>query len=1434
MDEREDLQNIEDNIVAENIDTSLEDNIVAQNIDSSIEEQIKTPPIEIEKLKEEPFVPEYSEFPVEPLPEGLTYKAPKKEAPKKEINIPTGPVQLQADGFYLLGNLGERLYKKATDQEVDQPQSDYSIIETATAGIIDARLKMVRKFFFSLTGEIVDAVRSDGVAVDKGTAAKFEKYFDDSVFGKVQKGAEEIAYTDAVGILVSGLSQLYGGAKLATGTSLKIAEKAKSIANKYISAAKVNRIVKPNQNMVLAMDKADKLNKLTRTQKYFAIGVGGGIGAGLVADAEQIGTLGDIEILEELFGNIPSKLDRAKRDDAKEEAVRNLTNRFKFGADTGLIGIVTSYGLGAIGKKLSKQGEDLARSNDKLDQWIDKFAKAFRPRGTKPEKLFQGIKDVEGQINSGQLVAKDLILDIDKTLFNIAKESGISTKTPAFKKIVEKVDDLLTASDDVVKGGKITFKGFDAKTTKEFRQFGKEVGLTNSQTDNIFSDLIKVRNEFNVFKNALLTSKNLNVGTKEFNKIMSERSKNIFSSEYKIATDRSMIPWVNYKPSIDNVNAVKGTLDRYAKSNKVKLSDADLDSRVDDIIKNVKINELTNTPEFYLTKSSLLDDGQTQLINIANNIKGKKFVPNELIKTPADLKNFQRLFGQKKDVRNSIINTINDLSSLVAKDKFYSNIDELSQRLIKEGKPSIVYPTRSEALKNLKNQNIITNPNGLQIKSPLGEEAYTNPLNRKFTSVDFAEALKFAEKIPFEGLTKNAFYRHLVLIPKGMTQASKTILNPFTQIKNFTTSSVFTIGTGNAFKDPRKLVANFKQAFNTIQPQLASKETLRGKIATLGLSYRNAPKDQAIYRFLLEENVVSSSPSAKDVIGTIDDIGKGGDIYVKFFGKFGEMMKKGYEVAESTYVAGDDFYKIYNFLAEFDTYKNAYTKAAKSGLIKSVPSDLQISKEAAKIVRDTYPNYAYVGEFVQALRRTPLGDFMAWPISVIRSGANTIELALKEIANPVLRTQGYKRLISFGTTTAVVVPTITEIGRNLYGITKDQVAAARVFVPEFSKESILFVYRDDKGELKYVDGSGAFVYDTFTSPITSVIAGIDEKRVFDPNSSLVKGLYSGLAKGISKFASTFIEPSIYYSIILDVFARDGQTREGNRIWNPGAPLGEKLSKAAIYGLEKTAPFGIQQFKRLGQAALDIPGPRGEKYEVSDEIAGFYGLRGVKLNPIEKMDFKINDFKREVGQSRSLLTSEVLKGGQISRDDIINRYILANEQKFKAMKRAKQVLDAAELLGADEKELAAKYKENRELNAFNYLKRAEFKPFDISPATKEKIIKQREKLESEFDELEFLAPLDSDVVRTLNEIKRDMLRMPLDGRFKDYIDPKNYLFNERSEGPSNVQPLPPQPMPNQQVVQQPQPSAMQNGLTPTESALLNESEKVLRLKQRGLA
>jgi hypothetical protein len=182
--------------------------------------------------------------------------------------------------------------------------------------------------------------------------------------------------------------------------------------------------------------------------------------------------------------------------------------------------------------------------------------------------------------------------------------------------------------------------------------------------------MIKVRNQFNVFKNELLQGGNLTVGNKEFMKIMSERMRNIFNSEYKIFEGKSILPWKNYKPTDDQINAVKSVFDRYAKDNNITLTASDLDDLVDDVIKNVRLNPLTKTPEFPLTQLSVLDDTATQIINIADNIKGGKFKPTTLIQSEKDLRAFQRFFGQKRDLRNTIINTMGDLSALVAKDDF--------------------------------------------------------------------------------------------------------------------------------------------------------------------------------------------------------------------------------------------------------------------------------------------------------------------------------------------------------------------------------------------------------------------------------------------------------------------------------------------------------------------------------------------------------------------------------------------------------------------------------------------------------------------------------------------------------------------------------------------------------------------------------------------
>ena len=131
-------------------------------------------------------------------------------------------------------------------------------------------------------------------------------------------------------------------------------------------------------------------------------------------------------------------------------------------------------------------------------------------------------------------------------------------------------------------------------------------------------------------------------------------------------------------------------------------------------------------------------------------------------------------------------------------------------------------------------------------------------------------------------------------------------------------------------------------------------------------------------------------------------MGRGGDMFMKFFGKFGKRMKKIYNVAADMYVAEDDFWKVFNVLQENDTYTNAYKAAFKKGTIDKMPTELELLRMATKIVRDTVPNYSRVGDFVRNMRKTPLSNFVAFPTEVTRTSGNIYSLGLQESADPVL------------------------------------------------------------------------------------------------------------------------------------------------------------------------------------------------------------------------------------------------------------------------------------------------------------------------------------------------------------------------------------------------------------------------------------------------
>ena len=56
---------------------------------------------------------------------------------------------------------------------------------------------------------------------------------------------------------------------------------------------------------------------------------------------------------------------------------------------------------------------------------------------------------------------------------------------------------------------------------------------------------------------------------------------------------------------------------------------------------------------------------------------------------------------------------------------------------------------------------------------------------------------------------------------------------------------------------------------------------------------------------------------------------------------------------------------------------------------------------SANIVRNQVPNYEYVGRTAKALRMSPFGNFIAFPLEIMRTGNNIISQSIDEITSGI-------------------------------------------------------------------------------------------------------------------------------------------------------------------------------------------------------------------------------------------------------------------------------------------------------------------------------------------------------------------------------------------------------------------------------------------------
>ena len=650
-----------------------------------------------------------------------------------------------------------------------------------------------------------------------------------------------------------------------------------------------------------------------------------------------------------------------------------------------------------------------------------------------------------------------------------------------------------------------------------------------------------------------------------------------------------------------------------------------------------------------------------------------------------------------------------------------------------------------------------------------------------------------------------------MLIPKGLSQAAKTILGPFTHARNFFSSMFTTIHRGNILIRPMKIAEFLNRSRKAVQPQLLYRMTGNPK-------FRNMPEDQSLYRFLLEEGVTNQNIVAKELEGIFSDIAQVRTANMTTDQFFNKVLNTGTRKFKRLYDVAQDLAEAHKLDTAFNTAIKKGIKGADGKVVTQAnkPSDLEIMKEAAQIVRETVPNYAYVSDFVKGVRRSPLGSFAAFPAEIYRTGVNTTARALKEIKDPVRKQIGYNSLMGQAFTYAVLPPALVESFRGLYGITRNQLNAIREVLPTWSEDNtILPVYED--GKYKYIDFSHGFFYDTMIQPVQTTLATVQR----DPNAPLVPQLLDGMVKATGKVFEPFIQESIWIGVVLDLFARKGKTKEGRQIWNERDEPGNKLSTAIEYAAKELSPGSREQLVRLYKALTDQT-VKGTKYEIPDELMGLFGFRKVPLNLEKTLNFRIQEFNRDTRAERNLIYAGTRTGDPIKDENqIIIQYIKANRQRLETYNKMRRLYDAVKVLGMRDKKIEEEFGDRNALKLYGFIEDNKFEPFSVSTDVIAAYAK-------ESDEKNIPNPLNKKVLKKLEKISKDMIKLKLNQEFN--IDVNKYLLPESDT--SMVPPLPEQPMPNVSVAQA-TPNVMQTGLTPTESALLSEEEKMIALKNRGM-
>ena len=1088
---------------------------------------------------------------------------------------------------------------------------------------------------------------------------------------------------------------------------------------------------------------------------------------------------------------------------------------------------------------------------------LDNILSWFRSYGKLPASI-QGVSEsVELFIKGGARKIDKHLTSLEKRAYKLAKKyeqrHGTNNTSRPYEKMLK--DDVVDYLQGTVKLGKVH---------KELRPFAYEIKKDINQILTTFG-------------------KNLPRGTKnevteDLRKTLTGKVDNYLVRSFATFTNPKYTPLKSVK--VDARNWIRDNVIRRNKD-----------------LKEIALGSYGKQfPKNYLEKyaddlvESVLAKGRTAGVNPVKVLQeigsDKKFLRQDkfrFLKTGEELPDaIKKLLGKEKDLRSQVLFTVADAN---ASNAGLKGMDMIASIGLKNG---WLFKSPEQAITKY------TNPVKIGEIKQLG--ALKSELENLWTSPELREVLT-ATGAPLDSFAKTAVIRQLLQFKVGV-QAGKTLYSPQTQVRNVTSASFFALWNGHIGRNAsvadsmRMMIRDIFKAGKGDPINEIEFNKYVEKLVRLGVYDENivAQELRAVLKNI-KEGVIRTDDDLFSALvkraGTekVARLYAGGDNLWKGYGY--EFFKSDFASAFKNIDDVANYFKVHNHPF---SRKDLMTGATKS-------FDEALDEAAAFMLRNTYPTYSKVPPAIQGLRNIPFfGNFVSFPAEMLRTGTLSIAMSLRNIAsgNPVLRQMGYRNLMGAYLAVKGIGQAAHATANFLTGNTQEQWEAymRSSAAPWDQNSNLIGITPWKDGESAAINFSYFSPYDVLERPIQAAMTMAAKENIApDQLENYALSLMFASDGPIMELMAPFLSPAIGSERVLDIMGGDflsggrgGRTADGKYIYSPTDSLEDKFNKSFAHIIKGAEPGIVSSGRKIKDALQgDVTGA-GKPARLFDELlALFTGTRIIRIDV--KKDLKwiaadTNRLLRNVDETEKFYKSKDFKDRPPSI--MVEEFEKMQQEAFEIQRDLYMKIKDMQMLDLSPikiRQILVKSGMNRKL--VNNLMMGKFTPITYSKPRFESKVEDvkgvAEMLTEKSDQ--YVYNVDKNFVFP----KFALDRVKMNWNFKKFFpetynketkrweggykpelegavtnDKGNVVYDENGKikkeptllqrgfekikplitplsGQRSQTPLPPTPaIDARQFANANQNISPRTGLTQTESALLSNSEKAMRLRQRGQA